>query len=52
MVEIAEKIGKSCSYVSDRLRLLDRLHPNVRKRLSFPHGKMSVLTISHAEHLS
>jgi len=49
MVRIAEKIGKSCSYVSDRLRVL---HPRVRERLSFPRGKTSALTISHAEHLS
>ena len=30
MVQIAEKIGKSCGYVSDRLRVLHRLHPMVR----------------------
>jgi len=51
MVEIAKKIGKSCSYVSDRLRVLDKLHPRVRRKLSFPRGKTH-LTISHAEHLS
>jgi ParB family chromosome partitioning protein len=51
MVQIAEKIGKSCSYVSDRLRTLNRLHPRVRERLSFPRGKTR-LTISRAEHLS
>lgn len=52
MVRIAKKIGKSCSYVSDRLRVLDRLHPKVRERLSYPCGKTSALSISHAEHLS
>jgi len=51
MVQIAEKIGKSCSYISDRLRVLSRLHPKVRKKLSFPRGKTH-MTISHAEHLS
>lgn len=51
MVQIAEKIGKSCSYVSDRLRVLDKLHPRVRRKLSFPRGKTRI-TISHAEHLS
>jgi len=39
VVEIAEKIGKSSSYVCDRLRGLDRLHPKVQERLSFPRGK-------------
>jgi len=52
MVEIAEKIGKSCSYVCERLRVLNRLHPKVRKRLSFTCVKTSALTISHAEYLS
>jgi len=28
------------------------LHLKVRERLSFPRGKNSALTISHAEHLS
>jgi ParB family chromosome partitioning protein len=51
MVQIAEKIGKSCSYVSDRLRVLDKLHPSVQRKLSFPRGKTH-LTLSHAEHLS
>ena len=51
IVQIAEKIGKSCSYISDRLRVLYKLHPKVRKKLSFPRGK-SAITISHAEHLS
>jgi len=52
VVKIAEKIGKSCSYVCDRLRVLNRLHPKVRERLSFPRGKTSAITVSHAEHLS
>jgi len=52
MVRIANKIGKSCSYVSDRLRVLDRLHPNVQERLNFPRGKTSAISISHAEHLA
>jgi len=51
IVQIAERIGKSCSYVSDRLRVLYKLHPKVRKKLSFPRGKTGI-TISHAEHLS
>lgn len=51
MVQIAKKIGKSCSYVSDRLRVLHKLHPRVRRKLSFPRGKTGI-NISHAEHLS
>jgi len=51
MVQIANKIGKSCSYVSDRLRVLHKLHPEIRREVSFPRGKTR-LTISHAEHLS
>jgi ParB/RepB/Spo0J family partition protein len=31
--EIAESIGKSDSYVYDRLRVLDRLHPSIQREL-------------------
>ncbi len=49
--EIALKIGKSDSYVCDRLRLLKRLHPEIQRQLEFPRGN-SNLTVSHAENLA
>jgi len=49
--EIAGRIGKSDSYVCNRMRVLERLHPELRKQLEFPRGN-SPLTLSHAEHLS
>jgi ParB family chromosome partitioning protein len=49
--DISMKIGKSDSYVCNRLRLLDRLHPALQKELEFPRGK-SRFSVSHAEHLA
>lgn len=49
--EIAGRIGKSDSYVCNRMRVLERLHPELQKQLEFPRGN-SPLTLSHAEHLS
>jgi ParB family chromosome partitioning protein len=49
--EIARRIGKSDSYVCNRMRVLERLHPELRRQLEFPRGN-SPLTLSHAEHLS
>ena len=49
--EIAEKIGKSDSYVYDRLRVLDRLHPTLRRQLT-THVCKSPITPSHAERLT
>ena len=49
--EIARRIGKSDSYVCNRMRILERLHPELRKQVEFPRGN-SHLTLSHAEHLS
>jgi len=49
--EIAGRIGKSDSYVCNRMRILERLHPELRRQVEFPRGN-SRLTLSHAEHLS
>ena len=49
--EIAKRIGKSDSYVCNRMRILKRLHPELRRYVEFPRGN-SYLTLSHAEHLS
>ena len=49
--EIARKIGKSDSYVCNRMRVLERLHPDLQKQMEFPRGNAR-LTLSHAEHLS
>jgi ParB-like chromosome segregation protein Spo0J len=49
--DIALKIGKSDSYVCDRLRIMNRLHPEIQRMLECP-TKNCNLTISHAEHLS
>jgi ParB/RepB/Spo0J family partition protein len=49
--EIARRIGKSDSYVCNRMRVLERLHPELKKQIEFPRGN-SPLTLSHAEHLS
>ena len=51
MREIAIKIGKSDSYVCNRLRVLKRLHPDIQRQLEFPRGNSS-MSASHAEHLS
>jgi ParB family chromosome partitioning protein len=49
--EIALKIGKSDSYVCDRMRVLDKLHPQIQRLIQFPRGNRR-LSLSHAEHLS
>ncbi|HXZ98241.1 MAG TPA: ParB/RepB/Spo0J family partition protein [Candidatus Acidoferrum sp.] len=49
--EIAKRIGKSESYVCNRMRVLERLHPELRKQVEFPRGN-SHLTLSHMEQLS
>jgi len=46
--EIAQKIGKSDSYVYERLRILKKLHPAIRKRITH----VCNLTPSHAERLA
>lgn len=51
ITEIARRIGKSDSYVCSRMRVLERLHPELRKQVEFPRGS-SHLTLSQAEHLS
>jgi len=49
--EIANRISKSDSYVYDRLRVLDRLHPTIQKEL-ITHVCKSPITPSHAERLT
>jgi ParB family chromosome partitioning protein len=49
--EIAKSIGKSDSYVYDRLRVLDRLHPTIQREL-VTHVCNSPITPSHAERLT
>jgi ParB family chromosome partitioning protein len=49
--EIAQRIGKSDSYVCNRMRVVERLHPDLQKQIEFPRGNHH-LTLSHAEHLS
>ena len=49
--EIARRISKSDSYICNRMRILERLHPELRRQVEFPRGN-SYLTLSHAEHLS
>jgi len=49
--EIAKRIGRSDSYVYDRLRVLDRLHPTIRRQLT-THVCKSPITPSHAERLT
>ena len=49
--EIAKRIGKSDSYVYDRLRVLDRLHPTIQREL-VTHVCKSPITPSHAERLT
>ncbi|MBS7655201.1 ParB/RepB/Spo0J family partition protein [Candidatus Bathyarchaeota archaeon] len=48
--EIAHKIGKSDSYVYERLRLLDKLHPAIQKKLT--RACKTFITPSHAERLA
>ena len=47
--EIAQKIGKSDSYVYDRLRIITKLHPTIRKQLN---SHVCNITPSHAERLA
>jgi ParB family chromosome partitioning protein len=49
--EIAQRIGKSDSYICDRLRVLDRLHPTIQNQL-ITHVCKSPITPSHAERLA
>jgi len=49
--EISSRIGKSDSYVCNRMRILRRLHPEILKQMEFPRGN-SPISVSHAEHLS
>jgi len=49
--DIAQRIGKSDSYVYDRLRILDRLHPTIRRQL-ITHVCKTPITPSHAERLT
>jgi ParB family chromosome partitioning protein len=49
--EIAKRIGKSDSYIYDRLRVLDRLHPTIQREL-VTHVCKSPITPSHAERLT
>ena len=49
--EIAIRIGKSDSYICNRIRLLDRLHVDIQKEFELPRGN-SWLSVSHAEHLA
>jgi ParB-like chromosome segregation protein Spo0J len=46
--EIAQRIGKGDSYVYDRLRVPDRLHPTIQRQL-ITHVCKSPITPSHAE---
>jgi len=48
--KIAERIGKSDSYVSDRIGLIRRLHPEVAKKFNGPDNKY--LRPSHLESLA
>ena len=52
--EISERIGKSDSYVSDRLNLIRRLHPDIAARLEEDHkqGLVGPITASHAQRLA
>jgi len=49
--QIARKIGKRDSYIYDRLRILDRLHPTIQRQL-ITHVCKPPITPSHAERLS
>jgi ParB family chromosome partitioning protein len=49
--EIAKRIGKSDSYIYDRLRVLDKLHPTIQRQL-ITHVCKSPITPSHAERLT
>lgn len=49
--KIAERIGKSDNYVSDRLNLIRRLHPSIASRLDARKRQLVLgsLTASHAQ---
>ena len=49
--DIAKRIGKSDSYIYDRLRVLDKLHPTIQEQL-ITHVCKSPITPSHAERLT
>ena len=51
---ISEMIGKSDSYVSDRLTLVRRLHPDIAAKLEDSHrnGILGQITASHAQRLA
>ena len=49
--DIAKRVGKSDSYIYDRLRVLDRLHPTIQRELT-THVCKSPITPSHAERLT
>lgn len=48
--EIAQRIGKSDKYVYERLRVLDKLHPAIKKQLVSTRVETPI-TASHAERL-
>jgi len=52
--EISQRIGKSDSYVSDRLNLIRRLHPRITMRLEENRriGIVGAITASHAQRLA
>jgi len=54
LTEISRKIGKSDSYVSDRLNLIRRLHPRIAARIEHNHrkGNVGAITASHAQRLA
>jgi len=52
--EISQRIGKSDSYVSDKLSLIRRLHPRITVKLEENRGRgvMGIITASHAQRLA
>jgi len=50
--DIAQKIGKSDSYVYERLRILDGLHKKIKEKLVSHVCKDNPITPSHAERLA
>ena len=52
--EISQRIGKSDSYVSDRLNLIRRLHPRITMKLeeNRKKGIVGAITASHAQRLA
>lgn len=47
---IGSYVGKSDSYICDRLRLIDKLDPEIQETLEIKQN--GALSVSHAEHLS